>query len=246
MQWASPQEFKERLLRYRHAVPLVLVQRDSGEGSVKASRDGKSLLIDYKVSRKDKESLLAATQGAIGILLAAGSPEVSTGHILDTGFVPKRNDTESVIEEYLSSVKNWGMKEHEISLFSAHQMGSCRMSSSPHSGVVDANGETWECNDLFVMDASVFPTASGANPMLTVMTIASMLSSRLGLMLQYRDGRLGTVTAAERAKVEELALRRTTARLRDFTEIAHKVRQILWTMMLFALAVAMIATVIDL
>jgi choline dehydrogenase-like flavoprotein len=79
------------------------------------------------------------------------------------------------------------MKEHEMGVFSAHQMGTCRMSTSPAGGVVDSSGETWECNDLFLMDTSAFPTASGANPMLTVLAISHMLSLRLVERLNNED-----------------------------------------------------------
>jgi long-chain-alcohol oxidase len=53
------------------------------------------------------------------------------------------------------------------------------------TGPVDANGETWECKNLFVADASVFPTSLGINPMITVEAVAFMLSrsvmNRLGV-----------------------------------------------------------------
>ena len=57
-------------------------------------------------------------------------------------------------------------------LFSAHQMGTCRMGSDRTQSVVNENGETWSCQNLFVCDASVFPTSSGVNPMLTTLAIA--------------------------------------------------------------------------
>lgn len=47
-------------------------------------------------------------------------------------------------------------------LFSAHQMGSCRMAVSPREGVVDEEGQCHEVKGLYIMDASVFPTSLGA------------------------------------------------------------------------------------
>ncbi len=35
------------------------------------------------------------------------------------------------------------------------------MGSSVKDSVADGEGECWECADLFVADASAFPTASG-------------------------------------------------------------------------------------
>jgi choline dehydrogenase-like flavoprotein len=46
------------------------------------------------------------------------------------------------------------------------------MGSSSLESVVDENGETWNCSNLYVCDASVFPTSSGVNPMLTTLAIA--------------------------------------------------------------------------
>ena len=88
MNWTSPEMFRDRLQRYRSAIPLILVQRDSGEGgSVRAARDG-SLVIKYKLNQQDKESLIRGLQGSAEILVAAGAEEVGTGHIRDAGFKP--------------------------------------------------------------------------------------------------------------------------------------------------------------
>jgi len=44
---------------------------------------------------------------------------------------------------------------------SMHQMGSCRMGSSPKNSVTDSQGHCWDVAGLYVADASSFPTASG-------------------------------------------------------------------------------------
>lgn len=41
------------------------------------------------------------------------------------------------------------------------------MGVSPKTSVVKPGGETWEVKNLFVADASVFPSATGVNPMVT-------------------------------------------------------------------------------
>ena len=49
-------------------------------------------------------------------------------------------------------------------------MGTCRMDQN--TSVVDPNGRVWGVQKLWVYDASVFPSASGINPMVTVMVTA--------------------------------------------------------------------------
>jgi choline dehydrogenase-like flavoprotein len=80
---------------------------------------------------------------------------------------------EAAVEELVARVKAHGVAaDFRTALFSAHQMGTCRMGSDPRKSVVGPSGEAWGCRNLFVCDASVFPTSSGVNPMLTTMSIA--------------------------------------------------------------------------
>ncbi len=44
---------------------------------------------------------------------------------------------------------------------------------------MDEEGAVWETPGLYVMDASVFPTSLGINPMITVMAITMMNARRL-------------------------------------------------------------------
>ena len=55
-------------------------------------------------------------------------------------------------------------------------MGTCRMSARAADGVVDPRGRVWGATDLYVADASVFPSASGVNPMITNMAIADWIT----------------------------------------------------------------------
>ena len=57
-------------------------------------------------------------------------------------------------------------------LFTAHQMGSARMGADPATSVADPRGELHDTPGVWVGDASAFPTASGTNPMISVMALA--------------------------------------------------------------------------
>ena len=57
-------------------------------------------------------------------------------------------------------------------LFTAHQMGTCRMGSDPQTSVANPWGELHDTKGVWIGDGSAFPTASGTNPMVTIMALA--------------------------------------------------------------------------
>lgn len=60
-----------------------------------------------------------------------------------------------------------------------HQMGLTRMASDPSAGVVDPDGRVFGTRNLYVASASAFPTASQANPTLTIVALALRLAAHL-------------------------------------------------------------------
>ncbi len=55
---------------------------------------------------------------------------------------------------------------------STHNLGTARMSSRPEDGVCNAFGQTHDIGNLFISDGSQFTTGAGANPTLTIVTLA--------------------------------------------------------------------------
>jgi len=66
-----------------------------------------------------------------------------------------------------------------IELFTVHLMGTARMGSTREGSVVDLDGQLWELPGCYVADASVFPTAIGVNPQVTIMALATRVAHRL-------------------------------------------------------------------
>jgi choline dehydrogenase-like flavoprotein len=60
----------------------------------------------------------------------------------------------------------------EAALFSAHQMGTCRMGTDPADSVAGPWGELHDTKGVWIGDGSAFPTSSGVNPMMTIMALA--------------------------------------------------------------------------
>lgn len=78
---------------------------------------------------------------------------------------------------WLAQVRRLGANPENILSSSAHQMGTCRMSTTEDKRVVDVRGKVWGTEGLYVADTSVFPSASGVNPMVTVMAIADWIAN---------------------------------------------------------------------
>ncbi len=71
-------------------------------------------------------------------------------------------------------------------------MGTCRMGGDSAWSVVKHTGETWDIENLFISDASTFPTALGVNPQLTIMALslrcAGFIDERLEQMSHNGPG----------------------------------------------------------
>ena len=57
--------------------------------------------------------------------------------------------------------------------------GSCRMGEDPSSSVVDGFGKCHELDNLYLADASVFPSCPSVGPGLTVIALALRLADTL-------------------------------------------------------------------
>ena len=65
-----------------------------------------------------------------------------------------------------------------------HEVGATRMGESPEDSVTNQWGQTWDCANLFVMDAGVFASNPHKNCTLTIMTLAMRNSDWLAGQIQ--------------------------------------------------------------
>lgn len=101
---------------------------------------------------------------------AAAADDEILASVRDAGVLDPR------FRAWLTELEKHGNPTPETGFASAHQMGTCRMSAREKDGVVDPRGRVWGTDGLYVVDASVFPSASGVNPMVTNMAIADWCS----------------------------------------------------------------------
>jgi choline dehydrogenase-like flavoprotein len=79
-----------------------------------------------------------------------------------------------------------------------HTMGGCRMGDDPSASVVNGDLRTHDHPNLFVCDASVFPTPGGAQPSQTIMALATRLADHLAGRSRSSARRGGSVARASR------------------------------------------------
>ena len=58
-------------------------------------------------------------------------------------------------------------------------MGTCRMGSDPAGSVANPWGELHDTPGVWIGDGSAFPTASGTNPMVSIMALAHRTAGEL-------------------------------------------------------------------
>ncbi|XP_057479565.1 LOW QUALITY PROTEIN: long-chain-alcohol oxidase FAO4A [Actinidia eriantha] len=160
--WVSGTNIKHQMCKFSRTSHIISIARDKGTGEVISPNR-----IRYQIDEFDEGNLHRGVAAALSILAAAGAEEIGTHH--GNGRRGRvREMSEREVEEFVREESGRVVTP----LCSAHQMGSCRMGAEEGRSAVDQRGEAWEVEGLFVADASVFPTALGVNPMVTVQAIA--------------------------------------------------------------------------
>ena len=110
---------------------------------------------------------LGRAAGARRLLVAATPPRWWSDREGDDGF-----------RDFLRATSRLSTSPNRASFFSAHQMGTARAGGDPRAypcdpqGRVRADASGTPVAGLYVGDASLFPSASGVNPMLSIMALA--------------------------------------------------------------------------
>lgn len=167
--WRSAREHRRDMQRVRFAATFIVLARDSSSGRVCITRAGDPY-FDYRIGRAEKHLLKHGMATAARIHFAAGAERIVTLH--SAGLVWDRAQEQGSIDKYCRLINAAPTSPNRLPLFSAHQMGTCRMGTDRTRAVCDANGEVYGLKGAYVADASLFPASSGVNPMITIMALA--------------------------------------------------------------------------
>ncbi len=165
--WLSGRDHKERMLAWRRCAPFINLTRDHGHGRVTVDEAGNAVPEYLLADDLDVRNFRRGVEELARLHAAAGAEQIIGGG--RKGPIWERGDD---LEAFIDAATSHSLAPREYAVFTAHQMGSCRMGIDPSRSVADPWGQLHDTEGVWIGDASAFPTASGVNPMLTIMALA--------------------------------------------------------------------------
>src|SRR5258708_9391300 len=179
---------------------VIVLVSDRTSGRVRLGHDGQPV-VEYRPGRAECRELREGVAAGSRVLLAAGAQSLLALNHRRLGLSPQggaglaspragrlqggagspragrpQGDAAGLpaaaLDAYFAQVARSRFHANWSTLFSAHQMGTCRMGRDPRGAVCDETGEVFGVGGLFVADASAFPASSGVNPMITIIALA--------------------------------------------------------------------------
>ena len=180
--WESGLQHKLQMLRSANAAIFFVLTRETGEGRVRIDRQGRPV-ISYWPNDVDAGFLVRGMQEISRIAFAGGAMAISTTHSPPLQLESDDGRPGAIgrarLEKFLVDIERRGVITNRLPLYSAHQMGSCRLGADRSTSVANPYGQVHGVKGLYIADASGFPTASGVNPMLSVMALAYRMAQQI-------------------------------------------------------------------
>lgn len=159
----------ETMRRYNHMVVGACLVEDSTTGRVRRGPFGHPF-VRYDITTYDRERFVRGAVAMAELWFKMGAEAVNMPFV---GWPLIR----SMDELHASDLHR--IRRRDLELFTVHLMGTARMGSRAHDSVINLQGELWDLPGCYVADASVFPSAVGVNPQVTIMTMATHIASRM-------------------------------------------------------------------
>ncbi len=165
--WISGADHKQRMEDFRQTATFISLTRDRGAGQVGVDANGESVPTYAITDQLDLENLKKGIEVQVRLHEAAGAHQI--GPLAEGAPTWRRGDD---LEAFIASVKRIPFRAGGYKLFSAHQMGTCRMGEDPGTSVAGPWGQLHDTKGVWIGDGSAFPTSSGTNPMVSIMALA--------------------------------------------------------------------------
>ena len=156
---------------YGRAASFIALLRDHGHGRVTIDADGNAVPSYALVDELDVRNTHRGLDAMARVHEAAGAEEIA-GLCAGLPRWQRGDDLDAFVGDLAVHPAGGGRAPAVL----AHQMGTCRMGGDPATSVANPEGELHDTPGVWIGDGSAFPSASGTNPMITIMALASRTS----------------------------------------------------------------------
>jgi choline dehydrogenase-like flavoprotein len=192
--WISGADHKQRMEEFSRTATFISLTRDRGAGQVAVDANGESLPMYSVTDPMDLENLKKGIEVQTRLHEAAGAHQI--GPLAEGAPTWRRGDD---LEAFIAAVKRIPFRAGGYKLFSAHQMGTCRMGEDPQTSVAGPWGELHDTKGVWIGDGSAFPTSSGTNPMVSIMALAHRTAEAIAEDAGEKAGAAAESTEAQPA-----------------------------------------------
>ncbi len=155
---------------FKHIAGSGILVRDHSSGSV-TSKGNKNPDIKYHLIDRDFQKFKRGIEFVAKMYFEAGAKGVRP-QVYGSQFFTSWNSC----QQFIRSIT----KVSALDLYASHPMGTCRIGENPKENVVrPQDARTHDHEGLYVMDASLLPTALGVNPQVTIMAQCLALAENI-------------------------------------------------------------------
>src|SRR4051794_21165441 len=165
--WTSGGEHKDMMTTVPYGASFIALTRDRGHGRVTVDASGEAVPWYDVTDELDQRHLRLGIEKLARLHHAAGAVQIAS---LGAGLPMWRYGDD--LEAFIAKAQRVPMRAGGQRLFSAHQMGTCRMGNDAETSVAGPFGELHDVSGVWIGDGSAFPTPTGTNPMVSIMTLA--------------------------------------------------------------------------
>ncbi|HVS99098.1 MAG TPA: GMC family oxidoreductase, partial [Solirubrobacterales bacterium] len=158
-------EHQRAMLDLAHVASIGVQLTDRSAGRVGIGPGG-SPRLSYSLDRDDAARVGFGIARAAEIHFAAGATEV----------YPNVAGIKALRPADLAAFEARRFKPGELRLEGFHPMGTARIAADPGEGACAPDGSLHGTRGVYVADASLFPTALGVNPMMTIIAFAKQVA----------------------------------------------------------------------
>jgi choline dehydrogenase-like flavoprotein len=173
--------------QFRNIGTFIGLTRDRGHGRVTVAANGEAVPAYRVADELDRENLMRGVEAQVRLHEAAGAHQI---YPLAAGAPTWRRGED--VDAFIARVGRIPFRAGGHKLFSAHQMGTCRMGTNPETSVAGPTGELHDVKGVWIGDASAFPTSSGTNPMVSIMALARRtavaIADKAGAEVSVKEG----------------------------------------------------------